>query len=48
VLNPGSIIGRGSMIYPNTSWRGVLPPNRIVKNTSPHQVISRKELERKK
>lgn len=48
VLNPGSIIGRGSMIYPNTNWRGVLPPNSIVKNKAVHQIISRKELNRKK
>src|SRR6266487_5104205 len=27
VLNPGSIIGRGSVIYPNTNWRGILAPN---------------------
>src|SRR5437667_2450680 len=27
VLNPGSIIGRGSVIYPNTNWRGVLAAN---------------------
>src|SRR5947208_5169191 len=29
VLNPVSIIGRGSVIYPNTNWRGVLPANMI-------------------
>ena|ERR1051326_1095839 len=34
VLNPGSIIGRGSVIYPNTNWRGVLAANMIVKNRS--------------
>ena len=32
VLNPGSVIGRGSVIYPATNWRGVLPPNQIAKN----------------
>ena len=31
VLNPGSIIGRASVIYPGTNWRGVLPANVIVK-----------------
>lgn len=41
VLNPGSIIGTGSVIYPNTNWRGVLPPNSIVKNKAVQQVISR-------
>lgn len=31
VLSPGSIIGRDSIIYPGTSWRGVLPENSIAK-----------------
>jgi len=31
VLSPGSIIGRDSIIYPGTSWRGVLPANSIAK-----------------
>lgn len=31
VLNPGSIIGRNSILYPNILWRGVCPPNSIVK-----------------
>src|SRR2546425_2698923 len=42
VLNPGSIIGRGSVIYPNTNWRGILPSNMIVKNTAPQEVVVRK------
>jgi NDP-sugar pyrophosphorylase family protein len=41
VLNPGSIVGRGSIIYPNTNWRGVLPPNKIVKNKAGHEVVIR-------
>ena len=39
VLNPGSVLGRGSMVYPNVSWRGVLPAHMIAKNTSPHNVV---------
>lgn len=31
VLSPGSIIGRDTILYPNTSWRGVLPENSIGK-----------------
>jgi NDP-sugar pyrophosphorylase family protein len=31
VINPGSIIGRRSMIYPGVSWRGILPANSITK-----------------
>lgn len=42
VLNPGSIVGRGSVVYPNTNWRGVLPPNSIVKNRTAYEVIARK------
>jgi NDP-sugar pyrophosphorylase family protein len=48
VLNPGSIIGRGSVVYPNTNWRGVLPPNSIVKNKAAQQIISRTGLDSEK
>ena len=39
VLNPGSIIGRGSVVYPNTNWRGILPANMIVKNQAAQAVV---------
>ena len=42
VLNPGSIIGRNSAIYPCTNWRGILPPNSIVKNQAGQEVIERR------
>ena len=42
VLNPGSIIGRGSVIYPNTNWRGVLAANKIVKNQAVQEVVNKK------
>jgi NDP-sugar pyrophosphorylase family protein len=42
VLNPGSIVGRGSVIYPNTNWRGVLPANMIVKNKGAVEVVVRR------
>jgi NDP-sugar pyrophosphorylase family protein len=32
VLNPGTVVGKGSIIYPLTSVRGVVPPNSIMKN----------------
>jgi len=41
VLNPGSIIGRGSLVYPNVSWRGFLPPNSIAKNRAVVEVVAR-------
>jgi len=43
VLNPGSVIGRGSIVYPNSNWRGVLAPNMIAKNKAPQEVIERKK-----
>jgi len=42
VLNPGSVVGRGSVIYPNINWRGVLPSNRIVKNQAAHEILERR------
>ena len=32
ILNPGSIVGRDTNIYPLSSVRGVIPPNSIYKN----------------
>lgn len=34
VLNPGTIIGKNSSVYPLTAIRGIIPPNSIVKNQS--------------
>ena len=45
VLNPGSVIGRGAVVYPNTSWRGVLPANMIAKNQAPIEVVVRRPRE---
>jgi NDP-sugar pyrophosphorylase family protein len=42
VLNPGSIIGRGSLLYPNINWRGILPPHSIVKNKAALEISPRK------
>ena len=39
VLNPGSIIGRGAVIYPNVFWRGILPANNIAKNKAGVEVM---------
>lgn len=33
VLNPGTVIGSHTNVYPTTSVRGVIPPNSIVKNS---------------
>ena len=42
VLSPGSIIGRDSIIYPNVSWRGILPGRMIVKNKAVQEVVERR------
>lgn len=42
VLNPGSIIGRRSIIYPNTNWRGILPDNSVAKNKASVSVVKRR------
>lgn len=42
VLNPGSIIGRGSVIYPSSNWRGILSANMIVKNKGVMEVVVRR------
>ena len=42
VLNPGSIIGRGAVIYPNTNWRGILAANQIVKNKAQQEIVGKK------
>ncbi len=39
VLNPGSILGRGAIVYPNVFWRGVLPANMIAKNKAEVDVV---------
>jgi NDP-sugar pyrophosphorylase family protein len=40
VLNPGSIVGRGAVIYPNVFWRGVLAAKNIAKNKAVIEIVS--------
>jgi NDP-sugar pyrophosphorylase family protein len=42
VLNPGSILGRGAVVYPNVFWRGFLPANMIAKNKAGVDVVVRR------
>jgi len=42
VLNPGSIIGRGAVIYPSVNWRSILPANMIAKNKAQIEVVVRR------
>jgi NDP-sugar pyrophosphorylase family protein len=41
VLNPGSIIGRRSVVYPGAQWRGVLPANSIAKYRQSFSILAR-------
>ncbi len=45
VLNPGSILGRGAIIYPGVSWRGFLPANHIAKNKAVVEVVVKRPKE---
>jgi NDP-sugar pyrophosphorylase family protein len=42
VLSPGSILGRDCIVYPCTSWQGVLTANSIVKTKQSQQVVERR------
>ena len=42
VLNPGSILGRNAIVYPNVFWRGILPANMIAKNKAEVEVVVRR------
>ena len=43
VINPGSVLGRDSIIYPGANFRGVLPASSIVKIRQNIQVLPRRE-----
>ena len=43
VLNPGSVIGRRSVVYPGAQWRGVLPANSIAKLRQSFSVLARRD-----
>ena len=41
VLNPGTVLGRRSLVFPNVSWRGVLPPDSLAKNKAAIEITPR-------
>ena len=43
VLNPGSVIGRGSVLYPTINWRGVCPSDSVVKLRQEQQIMVRRK-----
>jgi NDP-sugar pyrophosphorylase family protein len=42
VLNPGTVIGREALVYPNMNWRGVLAAKHIAKNRASVEIVARK------
>tara|TARA_R110000850_G_scaffold261695_11_gene389834 strand:+ start:27 stop:719 length:693 start_codon:yes stop_codon:yes gene_type:complete len=42
VLSPGSVLGRDCIVYPCTSWQGVLEANSIAKNKQSISVVKKK------
>ena len=45
VLNPGAIIGRDCVLYPNVNFTGVLPARCLVKNKTELAVIEKREVD---
>jgi len=43
VLNPGAVIGRDCLLYPNVTFTGVLPARRLVKNKTELTVVEKRE-----
>ena len=43
VLNPGAVIGRDCLLYPNITFTGVLPARRLVKNKTELTVVEKRE-----
>ena len=43
VLNPGAIIGRDCVLYPNVTFTGVLPAKRLVKNKTELAMVEKRE-----
>ena len=39
VLNPGTVIGAHSNVYPLSMVRGVIPANSIVKNRAAQEIV---------
>ncbi len=42
VISPGSLIGKSSIIYPGTPWRGVLGENQIAKTRQQVEIVQRR------
>ena len=42
VINPGSVIGRDCLVYPNVNFRGVLPNDHVAKLRQQVQILERR------
>jgi NDP-sugar pyrophosphorylase family protein len=42
VLSPGSIIGRNTLMYPGTQWRGAAPENSVIKYRQDLEIVPRR------
>ena len=42
VINPGSVIGRDCIVYPNVNFRGVLPEGSVAKLRQELQILERR------
>lgn len=43
VINPGSVLGRDSIVYPQANFRGVLPAGSVVKVRQNIQIMTRRD-----
>jgi len=43
VLSPGSIIGRDTVLYPGSQWRGCAPEGSIIKHKQDFEVVARQK-----
>jgi NDP-sugar pyrophosphorylase family protein len=43
VINPGSVLGRDCLVYPNVNFRGVLPEGSVVKLRQEFQILERRD-----
>src|SRR6266567_1915421 len=46
VINPGSVLGRDCLLYPNVNFRGVLPEGSVVKLRQEFQILERRDHKR--
>jgi len=43
VLSPGSIIGRDTVLYPGSQWRGCAPEGSIIKHRQEFEIVERRK-----